>query len=65
MYQTARDSHSNRGQTGETIQTPPGEPARLQVIHELVSSGDYHVPAAEIADRIIERIMVDKRGLKS
>jgi hypothetical protein len=36
--------------------------ARLQAIHDLVRSGDYHVPAAVIADRIVERMIAEKRG---
>ncbi len=35
--------------------------ARLQAIHDLVRSGDYHVPAAAIADRMIERMIADRR----
>jgi anti-sigma28 factor (negative regulator of flagellin synthesis) len=40
-------------------------PARLQVIHDLIRSGDYHVPATAIADRMIEQMIVDKREPKS
>jgi anti-sigma28 factor (negative regulator of flagellin synthesis) len=36
--------------------------ARLQAIHDLIRSGDYHVPAAAIANRIIERMIAEKRG---
>ena len=36
--------------------------ARLQAIHELIRSGDYHVPAAAIADRMVERMIAGKRG---
>ena len=35
-------------------------PTRLEVIHNLVHSGDYHVPAAAIADRMIEQLMIAK-----
>jgi hypothetical protein len=36
--------------------------ARLQIIHDLVRAGDYHVPATAIADRMIERLMIERRG---
>jgi hypothetical protein len=36
--------------------------ARLQAIHDLVRSGDYHIPAAVIADRIVERMIAERRG---
>jgi hypothetical protein len=39
-------------------------PARLQAIYDLVHSGHYHVPAAIIADRMIERMIAEKRGKK-
>jgi hypothetical protein len=39
-------------------------PARLQAIHDLIRSGDYHVPAAVIADRMVERMLSDKSGHK-
>ncbi|MBN1320878.1 MAG: hypothetical protein JXA87_08555 [Thermoleophilia bacterium] len=34
--------------------------ARLQAIHDLIRSGDYHVPATAIADRIIEQLLAGK-----
>jgi anti-sigma28 factor (negative regulator of flagellin synthesis) len=34
--------------------------ARLQAIHDLIRSGDYHIPAEVIADRIVERIIAEK-----
>lgn len=36
-------------------------PARLQAIHDLIRSGDYHIPATVIADRMIERMIAEKR----
>jgi len=39
--------------------------ARLQAIHDLIRSGDYHVPAAAIADRMIERMIADKQRRSS
>ena len=35
--------------------------ARLHAIHDLIRSGDYHVPATAIADRMIERMIADRR----
>lgn len=40
---------------------PPQAAARLRAIQDLVCSGDYHVPAAAIADRMIEQLMMEKR----
>jgi anti-sigma28 factor (negative regulator of flagellin synthesis) len=40
-------------------------PTRLQVIHNLVRSGDYHVSADEIADRMIEQLMIARREYDS
>jgi hypothetical protein len=37
-------------------------PSRLQVIHDLIRSGDYHVPAAAIADCMIEQMIFARRG---
>jgi anti-sigma28 factor (negative regulator of flagellin synthesis) len=34
--------------------------ARLQAIHDLIRSGDYHVPAAAIADRMVERMLAER-----
>ncbi len=65
MIFSTRESHLDRSMTGEFKQGSPGEPERLQVIYQLVRSGDYHVPASAIADCIIERMMVDKRGTES
>jgi anti-sigma28 factor (negative regulator of flagellin synthesis) len=36
--------------------------ARLQAIHDLIRSGDYHVPANAIAERMIERMLTDRRS---
>jgi anti-sigma28 factor (negative regulator of flagellin synthesis) len=58
-------TRQNRFQTGLFVGGGPGysaSAARLQVIHELVRSGDYHVPATAIADRMIEQmVMIDRR----
>lgn len=50
---------SDRGCIGST--TASVAPARLQAIHELIRSGDYHIPASAIADRMIERMIADRR----
>jgi anti-sigma28 factor (negative regulator of flagellin synthesis) len=39
--------------------------ARLQAIHDLIRSGDYHIPAAAIADRMIERIIAGRQQRSS
>lgn len=39
----------------------PVATARLQAIHDLIRSGDYHVPANAIADRMIEQMLADRR----
>jgi anti-sigma28 factor (negative regulator of flagellin synthesis) len=39
-------------------------PARLQAIHELIRSGDYHVPASAIADRMVERMLAERRAAR-
>jgi anti-sigma28 factor (negative regulator of flagellin synthesis) len=36
-------------------------PARLQAIHDLIRSGDYHVPATAIADRMVEQMLSTRR----
>ena len=61
VYPISRDSPIQQSKTGEPSQGSAAPSTRLHAIHELVRSGDYHVPAAAIADRIIERIMVDRR----
>jgi anti-sigma28 factor (negative regulator of flagellin synthesis) len=45
----------------DTGMTSPAAAARLQAIHDLIRSGNYHVPANAIADRMIERMITDKR----
>ncbi len=48
------------------VEGPGGQlmPARLQVIHDLIRSGDYHVPAAAVADRMIEQMLFCRRPRK-
>lgn len=36
--------------------------ARLRIIHDLIRSGDYHVSAAAIAERMIEQMIIERRG---
>lgn len=38
--------------------------ARLQAIHDLIRSGRYYVPASAIADRMIERMLADRRSAR-
>jgi anti-sigma28 factor (negative regulator of flagellin synthesis) len=65
MNPSARHSQLHQGPPAESVSSPSTTHARLEVIHELIRSGDYHVPATAIADCMIERIMVDKRERKS
>jgi anti-sigma28 factor (negative regulator of flagellin synthesis) len=60
MNTAARENRypSDLGSAGGTTDSLPA--ARLQAIHDLIRSGDYHVPAAAIADRMIERMIADK-----
>jgi hypothetical protein len=36
-------------------------PSRLQVIHDLIRSGNYHVSATAIADRMVEQMIFATR----
>lgn len=60
-----RDARTHEGQAEKTVQCSSGISTRVQAIHELVCTGDYHVPAAAIADCIVERIIGSKRGSES
>jgi len=57
-HRFAADSGSSAGVA------EPMPAARLQAIHDLIRSGDYHIPAAAIADRMIERMIADKERRK-
>jgi hypothetical protein len=59
MNRMARDNHPGTSHVAGANQTPAPMSARLQVIHDLVRSGDYHVPAAVIADRMVECMLSD------
>lgn len=37
--------------------------SRVRVIHELVQSGRYYVPASAVAEKMIERLIAHKRGV--
>jgi anti-sigma28 factor (negative regulator of flagellin synthesis) len=65
MDSIARHSHLGQGPAAESESSSSATPARLQVIHELIRSGDYHVPATAIADRMIEHMMGDERERNS
>jgi hypothetical protein len=54
-------AHENHFQGGNRPGGGRTGKARLQAIHDLVRSGDYHVPAAAIADRMVERLIAEKR----
>ncbi len=64
MNTAARDTRSrcDLGVATGSVATPSA--ARLQAIHDLIRSGDYHVPAAAIADRMVERMLAEKRGAR-
>lgn len=62
MYHAAREPYIPEIPAGGAAPVASEESAKLQTIHELVRSGDYHVPASAIADRIIERMILTKRG---
>jgi anti-sigma28 factor (negative regulator of flagellin synthesis) len=54
----------NRFRSARSGAEGPGDPmmpARLQVIHDLIRSGGYQVPASAIADRMIERMLFCRR----
>ena len=65
MNAITRHSHFRDGPAAEGNPASSTPTARLQVIHDLIRSGDYHVPATAIADRMIEQMMVEKRGRES
>jgi hypothetical protein len=57
-------TRENRFRSGPATGDVPAcstSPARLQAIHDLIRSGDYHVPATAIADRMIEEMLVRGR----
>lgn len=61
MDTSTRDSRFSFDLATQGSSTAQSPPARLQAIHDLIRSGDYHVPAAAIADRMIERMIADKQ----
>lgn len=61
MNPISRQSHPQQGDTDSGGAVSSATPARLQAIHHLVRSGDYHVPAMAIADRMIEQLMIEKQ----
>ena len=65
MHHEATEAHISETTPEETVGIPSGEPARIRTIHDMIQSGSYHVPAAAIADRMIERMLVDRQGNKS
>ena len=65
MNPLAPQSHLRQGPSAESASASSTKPARLQAIHDLIRSGDYHVPAAAIADRMVEQMMVERRERES
>lgn len=62
MHSSGIRSDINDVPAEEPSRSPAGDPCDIEAIHRLIQSGDYHVPASAIAERMIERIFVDKRG---
>ena len=65
MHHEETDAHIRETAPEETAGIPSGEPARIRTIHDMIQSGSYHIPAAAIADCMIERILNDRQGNKS
>jgi anti-sigma28 factor (negative regulator of flagellin synthesis) len=61
MKTATRENHLPSGLGSGSGTACPHAAARLQAIHDLIRAGDYHVPATAIADRMIERMIADKR----
>jgi anti-sigma28 factor (negative regulator of flagellin synthesis) len=61
MSTSAKDNRFSSSLSAGNTAAGSNAPARLQAIHDLIRSGDYHVPANAIADRMIERMIADKR----
>lgn len=62
MITTPRDSRFSHTLSEGGGASGQESAARLQAIHDLIRSGDYHVPATAIADRMIERMIAGRRG---
>lgn len=61
MMATTSDSNSSSNPvSGENAAGPPTA-ARIQAIHDLVRTNGYDVSAMLVAERIVERAMVEKR----
>jgi hypothetical protein len=65
MNAVARQNRFRSGSIAGSSLVFPTTPARLQAIHDLVRSNNYHVPATAIADRMIEEMFVDRRSRTS
>lgn len=61
MNASARNNRFSTSLGSEAGRAGAAPSARLRAIHDLVRSGDYHVPAAAVADRMIERMIADSR----
>lgn len=65
MNPITRQPHPCRSFASESVGGTAPRNARLQIIHELIRSGDYNVPAIAIADRMVEQMMIERRERES
>ena len=61
MNPITRQPHPSQDAAPESTGNAGPAEARLRLIHDLIRSGDYHVPAMAIADRMIEQMIVERR----
>ena len=60
MGTTSRDNRFSYDLSSRTTPCLEDTSARLRAIHDLIRSGDYHIPATAIADRMVERMIAGK-----
>ncbi|MBN1631756.1 MAG: flagellar biosynthesis anti-sigma factor FlgM [Thermoleophilia bacterium] len=61
MGTTSQDNRCSYDPSQRSTASGQDTAGRLQAIHELIRSGDYHVPASAIADRMVERMIAGRR----
>lgn len=61
MNSTTTNDRFTSGPVSGTGAATPRAAERLRAIHDLIRSGHYHVPATAIADRMIERLVANRR----
>jgi hypothetical protein len=61
MNSIARKHYLHSGPLEDEASAAAALPARLQAIHDLIRSGDYRVPAAAIAERMVEQMLSGER----